>query len=45
MNKVLIANQQEVVNLLPMAECIEVMAGALQALAAGQAMLPLRRTE
>ena len=42
MNQVLIANQREIVQLLPMAECIEVMAGALQALAAGQALLPLR---
>jgi alanine dehydrogenase len=42
MNKVLIANQSEVTQLLPMAECIDVMAETLQALAAGQALLPLR---
>lgn len=42
MEKVLIANQREVTQLLPMAECIDVMAETLQALAAGQALLPLR---
>lgn len=42
MEKVLIANQREVTQLLPMAECINVMAETLQALAAGQALLPLR---
>jgi ornithine cyclodeaminase len=42
MDKVLIANQREVTQLLPMAECIDVMTETLQALAAGQALLPLR---
>ena len=42
MDKVLIANQREVTQLLPMAECIDVMSETLQALAAGQALLPLR---
>ena len=42
MEKVLIANQREVTQLLPMAECIAVMSETLQALAAGQALLPLR---
>lgn len=42
MEKVLIANQREVVQLLPMAECIDVIAAALRALAEGQAILPLR---
>ena len=40
--EVLIANQQQVTELLPMAECIEVMADALTMLAAGEAILPLR---
>jgi ornithine cyclodeaminase/alanine dehydrogenase-like protein (mu-crystallin family) len=40
--KVLIANQDEVTQLLPMAECIEVMADALKMLAGGEALLPLR---
>jgi alanine dehydrogenase len=40
--RILIINQDEVPRLLPMAECIEVMAGVLRALAAGEAMLPLR---
>jgi len=42
MDKVLIANQREVTELLPMAECIDVMAETLKALDAGQAHLPLR---
>jgi ornithine cyclodeaminase/alanine dehydrogenase-like protein (mu-crystallin family) len=42
MDKVLIANQSEVSQLLPMAECIEVMTKTLQALAEGKALLPLR---
>ncbi len=42
MEKVLIANQREVTQLLPMAECIAVMSETLQALDAGQALLPLR---
>ena len=40
--KILIVNQSEVRLLLPMAECIEVMAEALKTLARGQAILPLR---
>ena len=40
--KVLIINQSEVRQLLPMAECMEVMAEALKALARGEAILPLR---
>ena len=42
MDRVLIANQAEVTQLLPMAECIDVMVDTLKALAAGQALLPLR---
>ncbi len=41
--KVLILNQSEVARLLPMGECIEAMAGALSALARGEALLPLRQ--
>ncbi len=40
--KVLIINQSEVRQLLPMAECIDVMADAFRALARGEAILPLR---
>jgi ornithine cyclodeaminase/alanine dehydrogenase-like protein (mu-crystallin family) len=40
--QILIVNQSEVRQLLPMAECIEVMAEALKTLAQGQAILPLR---
>ena len=40
--KVLIANQDEVTQLLPMSECIEVMTEALKMLAGGDALLPLR---
>ncbi|MEO8392691.1 MAG: ornithine cyclodeaminase family protein [Chloroflexota bacterium] len=40
--KVLIVNQSEVRQLLPMSECIEVMSEALKALARGEAILPLR---
>jgi alanine dehydrogenase len=40
--EVLIVNQEEVPRLLPMAECMEAVAGALAALADGKAMLPLR---
>lgn len=40
--KVLIVNQSEVRQLLPMNECIDVMAEALKALARGEAILPLR---
>ncbi len=40
--KVLIINQSEVQQLLPMNECLEVMAAALKTLARGEAILPLR---
>jgi ornithine cyclodeaminase/alanine dehydrogenase-like protein (mu-crystallin family) len=40
--QVLIINQSEVPRLLPMAECMDVMEGALKALANGEAILPLR---
>ncbi len=40
--EVLVINQAEVARLLPMRECIEVMAEALTALARGEAVLPLR---
>lgn len=40
--QILIVNQSEVRQLLPMAECIEVMAEALKTLSRGQAILPLR---
>jgi ornithine cyclodeaminase len=40
--KVLIANQTEVTQLLPMSECIEVIAEALKMLAGGDGILPLR---
>jgi len=40
--QILIVNQSEVREFLPMAECIEVMAEALKTLARGQAILPLR---
>ncbi len=39
---VLIVNQKEVPALLPMGECMEVMAAALAALARSEALLPLR---
>lgn len=39
---VLIVSQQEVPELLPMDECIDVMAEALAALSRGQAVMPLR---
>jgi ornithine cyclodeaminase len=39
---ILILNQTEVGALLPMADCMEVMATALRGLAAGDAILPLR---
>ncbi len=38
----LVVSQREVPALLPMAECIEAMAGALRTLASGDARLPLR---
>jgi ornithine cyclodeaminase/alanine dehydrogenase-like protein (mu-crystallin family) len=40
--KLLVLNQFEIEQLLPMPDCIEVMANALTALAAGQVHLPLR---
>lgn len=40
--KIVILNNQEVIELMPMSECIDVMAGALTALARGQVHLPLR---
>lgn len=40
--KVLIVNQSEVRRLLPMHECMDVMAEALAAVARGEAILPLR---
>lgn len=42
MVKVLIANQDQVSDLLPMNECIEAMADAFKMLAGGDAILPLR---
>ena len=41
--KTLIANTDDVAALLPMHECIEVMADALKLLAGGDALLPLRQ--
>jgi ornithine cyclodeaminase len=41
--KVLIVNQAEVAQLLPMRECIEAMAEALRATARGEVLLPLRQ--
>ncbi len=40
--QVLIANQELVTELLPMPECVDVMADALKMLAGGEAILPLR---
>ena len=40
---VLIANQEEVPRLLPMAECMDAMARVLATLADGEAILPLRQ--
>jgi alanine dehydrogenase len=40
--EILVLNQSEVTALLPMAECMDVMADALRALARGEAILPLR---
>ncbi len=42
--KVIIINQSEVAELMPMGECIGVMTRALVALARGEAILPLRQT-
>lgn len=41
--KVLIVNQAEVAELLPMAACIDAMAEALRAVARGEVVLPLRQ--
>jgi ornithine cyclodeaminase len=41
--QILIVNQSEVRRLLPMAECLDVMARTLAALARGEALLPLRQ--
>jgi ornithine cyclodeaminase len=41
--EVLIANQEEVPRLLPMAECMDAMARVLATLADGEAILPLRQ--
>jgi ornithine cyclodeaminase/alanine dehydrogenase-like protein (mu-crystallin family) len=41
--KVLVVGQRDVAALLPMADCMEAMAGALQAIARGEAQLPLRQ--
>jgi ornithine cyclodeaminase len=41
--RTLIVSHREVAGLLPMKECIEVMADALRALAIGEASLPLRQ--
>src|SRR5437867_5813799 len=40
--EVLVLNAEEVTRLLPMPECIQVMRGALTALARGEALVPLR---
>src|SRR5258708_6732619 len=40
--EILIINQTEVVELLPMAECIDVMTDALKRLSQGDVILPLR---
>ena len=41
--KVLIVNQEEVARLMPMAACMDAMAGALKTLSAGNAIMPLRQ--
>lgn len=41
-NQVLIIGRDDVVRLLPMGECIDVMAGTLAGMARGEALLPLR---
>jgi len=40
--RILVVNQDEVVRLLPMAECLDVMDAVLRTLARGEALLPLR---
>jgi len=40
--RILVVNQEEVGRLLPMAECMEVMAEVLRSLGRGEALLPLR---
>ncbi len=41
--RTLVVTQAEVPKLLPMAECIEVMASTMAALARGETILPLRQ--
>src|SRR5437763_9403909 len=41
-NRLVVLNQQDVARLLPMDECVEVMARALATVARGDAILPLR---
>ncbi len=41
--EVLIVNQEQVAELLPMPECIEVMERVLKSLSAGECLLPLRQ--
>ena len=41
--EVLIVNQQEVASLMPMADCMDAMEGALETLSAGKAIMPLRQ--
>ena len=40
--KVLIASQREVIQLLPMSECVDVISDALKMMAGGGVLLPLR---
>ena len=40
--RILVINQDEVPRLLPMAECMDAMAGVFRALSSGEALLPLR---
>src|SRR3954466_15040638 len=40
--RILVVSQDEVPPLLPMADCMDAMAGALRALTEGKALLPLR---
>src|SRR5437763_16116796 len=41
-NRLVVLNQQDVARLLPMDECVDVMARALATVASGNAILPLR---
>lgn len=43
MMKILMINHTEVVDLLPMSECMDVMADTLKSLARGEVMMPLRQ--